>query len=144
MYYRQLQELHRYLIRYRKMRKCQRCTKETWSLTKRGIPLCGDCARKIKLDRYYNKKYGVSYYTILTMFKRQKERCKICGIQLKLPSDKHSKVEKKACVDHCHDSGDVRGILCNTCNTGLGALGDTKESLAKALKYLEEIENGTT
>jgi hypothetical protein len=40
-------------------------------------------------------------------------------------------------VDHCHTTGKVRGLLCNQCNRGLGMLGDTKEALQKALKYLD-------
>lgn len=40
-------------------------------------------------------------------------------------------------IDHCHRTKRVRGILCSKCNTGLGKLGDDKESLIKAIKYLE-------
>ena len=39
-------------------------------------------------------------------------------------------------IDHCHASGKVRGILCHRCNTGLGSLGDTVESLKLAMAYL--------
>lgn len=39
-------------------------------------------------------------------------------------------------VDHCHETGAVRGLLCIRCNTGLGNLGDTEESLLRALEYL--------
>ena len=143
MHYHNLSRLHRYLVRYIKMKRCERCDKETWRVTRRGNSICGECDRKARLDAYYKRTYKLSYYDVVTLFKRQKEKCKICGIKLKLPSDKHS-TDKRACVDHCHTSGDVRGILCTTCNTGLGALGDTKESLEKALKYLEETDNDKT
>lgn len=39
-------------------------------------------------------------------------------------------------VDHCHKSGLVRGLLCNLCNVGLGALRDSPKLMAKAIKYL--------
>ena len=39
-------------------------------------------------------------------------------------------------IDHCHDTGDIRGYLCISCNNGLGLLGDTEESLEQAIEYL--------
>ena len=45
--------------------------------------------------------------------------------------------ERKAtCVDHCHKTGRVRGILCMACNTAIGKLGDDIEGLQKAIRYL--------
>jgi hypothetical protein len=40
-------------------------------------------------------------------------------------------------VDHDHNTGAVRGLLCHSCNTGLGHLGDSVETLARALDYLQ-------
>lgn len=40
-------------------------------------------------------------------------------------------------IDHCHTTKKVRGLLCNACNRGLGLLGDTSDSLQKALDYLK-------
>ena len=39
-------------------------------------------------------------------------------------------------IDHCHDTGKVRGLLCNLCNKGLGCLGDTVDKLEAATDYL--------
>lgn len=39
-------------------------------------------------------------------------------------------------LDHCHVTGKFRGWLCNKCNLGIGALGDTVESLERAVAYL--------
>lgn len=43
-------------------------------------------------------------------------------------------------VDHCHRTGVVRGILCRGCNTAIGMLGDTLESVRNAVRYLESCE----
>lgn len=40
-------------------------------------------------------------------------------------------------LDHCHTTGKVRGLLCGTCNTGIGSLGDTAEGVYAAYLYLE-------
>jgi len=40
------------------------------------------------------------------------------------------------CIDHDHDTGVVRGGLCNSCNSGLGKLGDSIVGLRRALDYL--------
>jgi hypothetical protein len=39
-------------------------------------------------------------------------------------------------LDHCHETGTVRGLLCGRCNKGLGLLGDNEEAVMRALKYL--------
>jgi len=46
--------------------------------------------------------------------------------------------DRRTHVDHCHISGNVRGVLCALCNQGLGMLGDTPESLQRALSYLND------
>ena len=55
------------------------------------------------------------------------------------------KSTKNLVVDHCHSSGSFRGWLCRNCNTGIGKLGDTVDSLVTALNYLlrtETYDNG--
>lgn len=53
-------------------------------------------------------------------------KCPICG-----------RTDRELCVDHDHNTGVVRGMLCRTCNAGLGCLGDSVEGLIKALSYLQ-------
>jgi predicted Zn-dependent protease len=44
-------------------------------------------------------------------------------------------------VDHCHKTGQVRGILCNICNLGIGLLNDSVEIIESALNYLKNSGN---
>ena len=45
---------------------------------------------------------------------------------------------KRLCIDHCHSTGNVRGLLCNRCNAGIGMFLDDTELLASAILYLTE------
>lgn len=44
---------------------------------------------------------------------------------------------KALAVDHCHDTGLVRGLLCVECNTGIGKLREDTAILRSAIRYLE-------
>jgi hypothetical protein len=63
--------------------------------------------------------------------KAQGGACAICGS--KSPNRKGS---RNFAVDHCHKSSEVRGLLCNNCNIGLGLFKDDVSVLAEAIKYL--------
>ena len=59
--------------------------------------------------------------------------CEICDVELVrgIRGHKHN-----ACVDHCHETGNIRGVLCDTCNKLLGYAKDDVGVLAEAIKYL--------
>ena len=44
-------------------------------------------------------------------------------------------------VDHCHETGRIRGVICYPCNMGIGHLGDTVDGLKNAIRYLESESN---
>lgn len=71
------------------------------------------------------KSYGLSVEKYNEMYKEQNGLCLICEI----PSE-------KLFVDHDHKKGDVRGLLCRNCNSGLGFFLDTPNILVSAIKYL--------
>ena len=79
----------------------------------------------------YNK-YGLTREEYDNMHAEQGHVCKICskpqigGVTL-----------DRLVVDHCHDTGKVRGLLCANCNAGIGSLGDSIENLKAAIVYLE-------
>lgn len=81
------------------------------------------------------KKYGITLEDYNDMLKSQNYTCMICG---KRETHKHNISSKYVdlAVDHCHETGKVRGLLCTYCNVGLGAFKDDKDLLEKAIKYL--------
>jgi hypothetical protein len=64
----------------------------------------------------------------------QNHLCKICKLPERIVV--HGKLRKLA-VDHCHKTGVIRGLLCSTCNRGLGCLQDSIENLRSAIEYLQ-------
>jgi len=67
------------------------------------------------------------------MLQKQNNKCKICSVKFDENASK-----TKACVDHCHTTNNVRGLLCRTCNAGLGYFKDNTERLTNAINYLQE------
>ena len=80
---------------------------------------------------WLKRQYGITPEEYDEMLKRQEGMCAIC-----FTSKPTGKWEVFA-VDHCHVTGDVRGLLCNECNRGLGLLRDSKDILRSALDYLD-------
>jgi hypothetical protein len=77
--------------------------------------------------RYKLKKYNLSLDQFNVLLNKQNHQCGICGGSL---------TDKNCHVDHNHDSGEIRGLLCLNCNLGIGLLKDSPELLNKAAKYL--------
>lgn len=87
-------------------------------------------------NKKLQQKYGITVDDYNKMFTEQKGCCAICG--------KHQIEDTTSksflCVDHNHITGEVRALLCDSCNMGLGKFYDNKETLQKALEYLERFE----
>ena len=64
------------------------------------------------------------------MIADQKGKCAIC--EAELDNGKHT------CVDHCHTTGKIRGLLCTRCNWALGGFKDNPVILHSAIKYLQK------
>lgn len=84
---------------------------------------------QVERDWYLRTEYGITLVQYERLFEKQSGGCAICG-----------RNQKRLCVDHDHISGRVRGLLCNSCNNGLGRFKDNPKSLRKAADYLESEE----
>jgi len=87
-------------------------------------------------QRRYLRKcvYGLTDERFNQLVAVQDGRCGICG---KVPSVATGHVTDQWNVDHCHDSGVVRGLLCSGCNIGIGQLGDDPARVRAAIAYIE-------
>lgn len=95
--------------------------------------------RAVERKRLNNKKrhlrlrlerFGLSEAKYRLMIQEQDGRCAICGIQ---PDDPES-----LAIDHCHENGHVRGLLCLNCNTAIGSFQDSPAIMFSAIDYLNE------
>ncbi|MBC8391514.1 MAG: endonuclease VII domain-containing protein [Deltaproteobacteria bacterium] len=80
------------------------------------------------------KQYGITideYYGIL---EKQGGKCAICG-----STDSGDKRTKRFHLDHCHETGKVRGLLCASCNMGIGKFKESPDILLRASKYLSSF-----
>lgn len=78
-------------------------------------------------------RYGLTLEEYNRMLDAQCGGCAICGSKTPRGGGRGSVLG----VDHCHQTGKVRGILCNQCNHLIGKAGDDPEILRAAIKYLE-------
>lgn len=72
--------------------------------------------------------FGITLSDYEELLKQQNGVCALCF---------HVSTDgRQLCVDHCHDTLRVRGLLCTKCNTGIGLLKEDVELLQRAIKYI--------
>lgn len=79
-------------------------------------------------NRHLERTYGITREQYDAMLESQGGGCAIC--------DGPPRKRKMFSVDHDHTTGEVRALLCNPCNAGIGLLDDDPEKVRKALAYL--------
>lgn len=132
-------------------KKCYRCkeTKDIKDFAKNRVKKdglqerCKDCRRehfanvgkftrkpytKEQKRRYLITSYGLTESEFLSILERQKYSCAICGSK--------DWGKESPSIDHCHETGRIRGLLCNMCNRGLGLFKDDYSILEKAAEYV--------
>ena len=87
-------------------------------------------------EQYLVYHYGINLKEFEYLLQKQNNLCAICQ---KSETVKHqSGTPKQLSVDHDHETGKIRGLLCYNCNRGIGHLQDNVEILKSAISYLEE------
>ena len=80
-------------------------------------------------NTYYKYMFGITLSQYKEMLTKQNGVCGICS-SVNINGNYLS-------IDHNHTTGKVRGLLCMKCNAALGSFGDSKDSLKKAIEYLD-------
>lgn len=88
-------------------------------------------------------KYGITLEEYDARYDAQNGKCLICGSDRLRIGDGKPSGRDVLCVDHHHGSGEVRGLLCSSCNLGLGCLGEDIARLEAAIQYLQGAPNGS-
>lgn len=133
--------------------KCKICGLEAKShAMTRHTAKCGTvCTVKLCNELHYMKNYCKHHFkisqiattyniTVAKMFKifdRANGKCEICKKELVMHGSKSDSRKNVACVDHCHVTGTVRGILCFNCNSALGHFSDDVDRIKTALQYIK-------
>jgi hypothetical protein len=129
------------------IRRCPRCGEDKprseFSANGKGgycKPCRADYAREAnqrKRDQRREEQYGYTSDDFDALRAKQGGGCAICGRTRVTNGRWTSEHADDLHVDHDHVTGDVRGLLCNKCNVGLGLFEDSPESLLRAIEYLK-------
>ena len=94
-----------------------------------------------KPRNYKNSQLKVSFNITIEQYEnllhKQNFMCAICNKAESVIDNRTKKVRNLA-VDHCHETNQIRGLLCQKCNQALGLLGDNIVNFTSAIKYLSE------
>lgn len=85
-----------------------------------------ECVKPRLDDQRYRKQFGIGLAEYNQLMTAQNGVCAIC----------HQKGKQKLAIDHDHETGKVRGLLCGPCNRGIGLLRDSADLLREAVEYL--------
>jgi hypothetical protein len=125
---------------YDGQKQCKKCLsildRVNFFLDKRNLDglesRCKSCCVK-RARKKDIEKYGITEEQYSNMYNNQNGCCAICNSNV-TGIDR----TKNFSIDHCHETGNVRGLLCNWCNQGLGMFRDSSELLEKAIKYIKK------
>lgn len=93
--------------------------------------------KEARLRRMYGSKYGVTLEHVQTVYADQKGQCAICELELP-PLLSYTPRWYSAVLDHDHETGLVRGLLCSACNLMIGHAKDDTKVLYNGIVYLAE------
>ncbi|MFG2498972.1 endonuclease VII domain-containing protein [Streptomyces sp. NPDC048441] len=137
-YYRQRQEAKGKAVRIkvpvaRGHKRCPQCCEvkphSAWERNKSSsdgwASYCRECRAERNRISYFQRKYGLTPAELDQLIASQHGVCCIC---LAAPAEH---------VDHCHETGKVRGVLCFSCNAALGQFKDRPDAIRRAAAYVE-------
>ncbi|HXR74005.1 endonuclease VII domain-containing protein [Actinocrinis sp.] len=118
------------------LKTCKRCMSEKamqWA----------DNNQERVLDSHLRRRFGITLEDYNRLLEAQDGVCAICGkppTVYSAPGGRRRQgrqVRPRLVVDHDHETGKVRGLLCVLCNRGIGLLQDSPDIIRRALTYLD-------
>ena len=115
-------------------KECRHDDRKKW-LKNGGNVLDAKIAREYRKTKKANKARLCRLYDITPeewqrMFDKQEGKCLICETH-------QSDLKQTLNVDHCHETGIVRGLLCGPCNQALGIMKDNRNIVLRMVKYID-------
>jgi hypothetical protein len=100
---------------------------------------CRDHVARIRQGQRFRRYDGLTREEFTAAGEERGWKCDICR-QVPLPDSRRVMLDELPYleVDHDHESGQRRGLLCGNCNKGIGLLGDNPELLRQAAVYVEQ------
>ena len=120
-------------------KQCKKCKAKLQKARRKSNPLVKENDKKTvtayreknrdKINHYdFKRKYGITIEDKFNILNKQNNCCAICSIKLEGKEIPY--------MDHCHETGAIREVLCRQCNVGLGLFKDNIETLKLAIKYI--------
>lgn len=88
-------------------------------------------------NRRLKRVYGISLEELRERLKNNGGKCEICRVEILENSPGRGVDSNAVVIDHNHDTGNVRGLLCSHCNLAIGLLKDNVITVARMLQYLQ-------
>ena len=89
--------------------------------------------KDIRRDQNMRRLYGISLDTYNEMFAEQEGCCACCGRH-------QTNFTRALSIDHDHETGEVRALLCTHCNTAYGSLNEDEERIRQLLRYHKSVK----
>lgn len=114
-----------------KASECKSCSKARQKAYYDANP---DARKQYTIKTRLKTHYGITPEDRARMLEEAEHKCQICKDDIYLPDT--SNKNSNANIDHCHDTGRVRGVLCGPCNRALGLFKDNPAIIMAAHSYL--------
>ena len=96
-----------------------------------AYPRCKPCHSAWKNKAHIRRTYGLEWDEYLDLMNKQCGKCALCGSE-------GSGKDTRLVVDHCRETGRVRGLLCWSCNVGIGLFKEDPDLLNKVIDYIRK------
>lgn len=100
-------------------RQCKECNRKRVNAYNKANP-------EKKREQNYKARYGVTIKEHNALYKKQDGKCATCNDEL-----------NPGVIDHNHITGEIRGLLCNSCNSALGFAKDNIQTLSNMIEYIQ-------